>query len=537
MARRHIDRFHSSLEADRGSLGPPLLGEHIVVAPSGPGIVVDGVKRCLGHADGRQAEKHSQMRGQTEPALMHHPMPVEEDDVGLHIQPHQRLECEPPLAEGQVSGGIGTVRLALGRAGRHQPEAAVKDDGGRPSVQTVLGVGDIDAGREARAAWTLGGERAQHHLFGQPRLDRGGLLPGHTPGMRQGDSHSRHPYLLDLFLRLYFNLSQTKRRPQTLRRRRFRRCGMSAPAVLVDHLSKSFGEVRAVEDVSFDVRRGEVFGLLGPNGAGKTTAIRMILDIFKPDSGRVEILGSAPERVCKDRIGYLPEERGLYKDISLEQVLVFFARLKGLSDGEAKSRLSPWLERMDLYDHRRKKVQELSKGMQQKAQVIATLLHEPDLIVVDEPFAGLDPVNTRLIKEVLLEQVNAGKAVIMSTHQMHQAEALCQRIVLIDHGRTVLYGSVEDIKRDFAANAIVLEGEGDFSDLPHVLEARREDGGWRLSLAAGADPQEVLKALAARPGFRLHRFERAEPSLDDIFINVVTGGGAAVRRPGGPEVA
>ena len=166
---------------------------------------------------------------------------------------------------------------------------------------------------------------------------------------------------------------------------------MSTPAVVVQHLSKSFGDTRAVEDVSFEVGPGEVFGLLGPNGAGKTTAIRMMLDIFKPESGRVEILGSSPDRVDRDRIGYLPEERGLYKDIALEQVLVFLATLKGLSDGEAKRRLVPWLERMDLYEHRHKKVQELSKGMQQKAQVIATLLHEPDLVVVDEPFAGLDP--------------------------------------------------------------------------------------------------------------------------------------------------
>lgn len=312
---------------------------------------------------------------------------------------------------------------------------------------------------------------------------------------------------------------------------------MSEPAVVVDHLSKSFGDIRAVEDVSFEVMPGEVFGLLGPNGAGKTTAIRMMLDIFKPDSGRVEVLGSSPDRVSKARIGYLPEERGLYKDIALEQVLVFLATLKGLSDGEAKRRLVPWLERMDLHEYRRKKVQELSKGMQQKAQVIATLLHEPDLIVVDEPFAGLDPVNTRLIKDVIQEQVRAGRAVIMSTHQMYQVEALCDRIVLIDHGRTVLYGPVDEIRRDFAANAVFLEGEGDFSGLPQVLDARREDGGWHLSLAAGADPQEVLRALAARQGVRLDRFERAEPSLDDIFINVVTGGDARALHPSDPEVA
>ncbi len=299
---------------------------------------------------------------------------------------------------------------------------------------------------------------------------------------------------------------------------------MPMSSVVVEHLSKSFGDTRAVEDVSFEVGPGQVFGLLGPNGAGKTTTIRVMLDIFKPDSGSVEILGATPDKVSKDRIGYLPEDRGLYKDVALEQVLVFLATLKGLGDGEAKSRLVPWLERMDLYEHRHKKVQELSKGMQQKAQLIAALMHEPDLIVVDEPFSGLDPVNTRLIEEIIQEQVKAGRTVIMSTHQMYQVEALCDRIVLIDHGRTVLYGRVDEIRRDFAANAVVLQAEGDLSGLPHVLESRQENGEWRLSLETGADPQEVLRALVARTGVKVERFELAEPSLDDIFITVVTGG-------------
>jgi ABC-2 type transport system ATP-binding protein len=293
--------------------------------------------------------------------------------------------------------------------------------------------------------------------------------------------------------------------------------------VVVEHLSKSFGDTRAVEDVSLEIEPGEVFGLLGPNGAGKTTTIRIMLDIFKPDSGSVTVFGTAPDKTDKDRIGYLPEERGLYKDVALEQVLVFLATLKGLSDGEAKRRLVPWLERMDLYEHRRKKVQELSKGMQQKAQVIAALLHKPDLIVVDEPFAGLDPVNTRLIKDIIIEQARAGCTVVMSTHQMYQVEALCHRIVLIDHGRSVLYGPVSQIKRDFAANAVMVEAEGDLTGLPQVLEARQENGGWRLSLETGADPQQVLRAILARPGVKVERFELAEPSLDDIFVTVVTG--------------
>ena len=306
---------------------------------------------------------------------------------------------------------------------------------------------------------------------------------------------------------------------------------MRASSVVVEHLSKSFGDTHAVEDVSFEIEPGEIFGLLGPNGAGKTTTIRIMLGIFKPDSGQVTTLGSPPDLTDKDRIGYLPEERGLYKDVALEQVLLFLGTLKGLSDAEAKRRLVPWLERMDLYEHRRKKVQELSKGMQQKAQIIAALLHEPDLLVVDEPFAGLDPVNTRLIKDIITEQAAAGRTVVMSTHQMYQVEALCHRIVLIDHGRSVLYGPVGQIKRDFAANAVVVEAEGDLTGLPQVLEARQENDGWRLSLETGADPQRVLRAMLARPGLKVERFELAEPSLDDIFVTVVTGDAGGAKAP------
>jgi ABC-2 type transport system ATP-binding protein len=292
---------------------------------------------------------------------------------------------------------------------------------------------------------------------------------------------------------------------------------------MVSHLSKSFGAVRAVEDVSFEVYPGEIFGLLGPNGAGKTTSIRMMLDIFTADRGEISVLGGKMDEAKKNRIGYLPEERGLYKDLKLEPTLIFLARLKGLSETEAKRRLPDWLKRLDLYDHRHKKVQELSKGMQQKAQVIATLVHEPDLIVIDEPFSGLDPVNTRLVEDIIREQQAAGRTIIMSTHQMHQVEALCGRIALINKGRTVLYGEVDQIKRNFAGNAVSISGQGDFLNVPGVLEARQENGDWRLSLAQGTGPQEVFKALAARDGIKIDRFEIAEPSLDDIFIWTVQG--------------
>lgn len=289
----------------------------------------------------------------------------------------------------------------------------------------------------------------------------------------------------------------------------------------ISHLAKSFGDVQAVSDVSFAVEPGEIFGLLGPNGAGKTTTIRIMMDIFKPDRGSVAVFGGPLDMAKKRRIGYLPEERGLYKDQKLEPTLVYLATLKGLDEKVARSRLGGWLERFDLAEHRHKKVKELSKGMQQKAQIIATLLHEPDLIVIDEPFSGLDPVNTRLVKQVFAEQREAGKAIIMSTHQMHQVEELCNRIVLIDAGRTVLYGAVNEIKRNFAGNAIVLEGQGDFSELPGVLETRKHNGAYHMALAVGTDPQQVLQQLAVRQGTRLERFELAEPSLEDIFVNVV----------------
>jgi ABC-2 type transport system ATP-binding protein len=295
------------------------------------------------------------------------------------------------------------------------------------------------------------------------------------------------------------------------------------PSVSVSHVSKSFGTVQAVRDVSFSVEPGEIFGLLGPNGAGKTTTIRMMLDIFHPDSGEISILGGHLDEARKDRIGYMPEERGLYRDIKLEPMLIYLATLKGLTQSEARQRLDGWLKRLDLYDHRNKKVEQLSKGMQQKAQVIATLLHEPDLIIVDEPFAGLDPINTRLVQEIFEEQRAAGRAIIMSTHIMHQVEELCTRIALIDKGQTVLYGDVREIKRNAAGNAVRLEGQGEFGELDGVLESRRVNGGWQMTLAPGTGPQDILHQLVTRDTFRVQRFEIAEPSLDDIFVSVVQG--------------
>lgn len=303
------------------------------------------------------------------------------------------------------------------------------------------------------------------------------------------------------------------------------------PTISLDRLCKAFGDVKAVNDVSFEVFAGEIFGLLGPNGAGKTTTIRMMLDIFRPDSGSVAVFGGPLTEAKKNRIGYMPEERGLYKDQQLERTLIYLARLKGLDETSTRQRLETWLKRLDLYEHRQKKVQDLSKGMQQKAQIIATLIHEPDLIVIDEPFSGLDPVNTRLVKAIIEEQRQAGRTIIMSTHQMYQVEALCNRIVLIDQGRSVLYGEVEQIKRGFAANAITLVGQGDFANVPGVLELRQENGTWHLVLDPATNPQDVLQQLARRDDVRIERFELAAPSLDDIFITVVQN------RTAAPETA
>ena len=294
--------------------------------------------------------------------------------------------------------------------------------------------------------------------------------------------------------------------------------------VHVSSLSKRFGEVQAVADVSFAVAPGEIFGLLGPNGAGKTTTIRMMMDIFKPDSGTISLFGGSLNAAARERIGYLPEERGLYKDQKLKETLLFMAQLKGMGKSAADARLDEWLRRLDLYEHRDKKIQELSKGMQQKAQIIATLIHEPDLVVIDEPFSGLDPVNTRLVKEIFETQRQEGKSIIMSTHQMHQVEALCNRIVLINQGRSVLYGEVEKLKRSYAGNSITLEGQGDFDALPGVLETRRHNGAWHMTLDAETEPQQLLQTLIARGGVKIEHFELAEPSLEDIFVSVVQDG-------------
>ncbi len=293
--------------------------------------------------------------------------------------------------------------------------------------------------------------------------------------------------------------------------------------VEVNNLAKSFGEVKAVRDVTFSVGKGEIFGLLGPNGAGKTTTIRIMLDLFRADAGDVAVLGGPMTEEKKHRIGYMPEERGLYQDVPLMRCLVYLATLKGLSPTEARQGLDTYLERFDLADHTQKKVSELSKGMQQKAQIILTILHKPELVIIDEPFAALDPINTRLVKDVIRELRDEGTTILMSTHQMHQVEELCDRIVLIDEGVDVLYGTLTAIRERFSGHAIVVQADGDLPDLSGVLQADRTNHEVKLLLEEKTDPQSVLQELLAH-GLRLSKFEIAVPTLDEIFIKVVQEG-------------
>ena len=290
--------------------------------------------------------------------------------------------------------------------------------------------------------------------------------------------------------------------------------------VEIAHVAKSFGSTHAVVDVSFDVGRGEIFGLLGPNGAGKTTTIRMMLDIFKPDRGTVSVLGGPMDEEKKDRIGYMPEERGLYQDLPLERCLLYLASLKGLPPAEARERLDGYLERFDLAAHKDKKVKALSKGMQQKAQIINTILHQPKLVIIDEPFTALDPINTQLVKDLMRDLRAQGTTILMSTHQMHQVEELCDRILLIDDGRDVLYGRLDEIRRHYSGHAVLVSAAGDLPELPGVIDIAPHNGATRLTLADHTRPQEVLGALVAQ-GVIVERFEIAVPALDEIFIRVV----------------
>lgn len=296
--------------------------------------------------------------------------------------------------------------------------------------------------------------------------------------------------------------------------------------VMVENISKSYGDFRAVSDLSLEVYTGEIFALLGPNGAGKSTSIRMMLDILKPDSGRIQIFGAPLNDKSKDRIGYLPEERGLYRGVPVLEMMVYLGTLKGMTSAAAKKRGMEYLEQLELAPYAKKKVSDLSKGMQQKLQFAVTVLHDPDLIIIDEPFSGLDPVNTLLVKDLLISFSKRDKAVIMSTHQMHQVEEMADRLLMIERGRRALYGTVDEVRQRYALPAVRVQGGGDWSTLRGVESVETPENGRGeivLYLKPDATPESLLAEIASRSDLHIRSFELAVPSLDQIFIEVVQG--------------
>jgi ABC-2 type transport system ATP-binding protein len=287
---------------------------------------------------------------------------------------------------------------------------------------------------------------------------------------------------------------------------------------------KVFGAVRAVDGVSFTVRRGTITGLLGRNGAGKTTTIRMITGIFMPDSGSIDWLGGGAGNgnAFRDRVGYLPEERGLYKQMKVIEHLLFLAEIKGRRTAEVRPQIERWLERFELLDKRDAKIEELSKGNQQKVQLIGTLLHDPELIILDEPQSGLDPVNMVIVRNLLRDLKDEGRTILLSTHMMGEAEKMADEIVLIHQGKVVLQGGLEHVRESFGRNTLFLDYEGDgafLKHLPQVKDANVVNNAAELTLTEGADPQQVLQAALAR--LRIRRYELGTPSLEKIFIDQV----------------
>ncbi|MFN2455989.1 MAG: ABC transporter ATP-binding protein [Pyrinomonadaceae bacterium] len=290
-------------------------------------------------------------------------------------------------------------------------------------------------------------------------------------------------------------------------------------------VTKRFDEFTAVSDLSLAVRSGRIYGIIGPNGAGKTTTIRMIVNITAPDSGTIELFGKQMCAELQDRIGYLPEERGLYKKMRVDEQLRFFGELKSLTRKDADASINRWLAKMKLTEWKKKRTDELSKGMQQKIQFITAVMHDPDLIILDEPFSGLDPVNSELLKDIVLELKASGKTIIFSTHLMEQAEKLCDDICLINRSRKILDGPLREVKQSFGRNAVSLRAEGGadvLEDRTLVAKVERHSDDAEVLLAEGADAQKLLERLIAA-GTRISKFELVEPSLHDIFIEKVGG--------------
>lgn len=296
---------------------------------------------------------------------------------------------------------------------------------------------------------------------------------------------------------------------------------MSEPAILAEDLHKEFSSVVAVAKLDLRVERGEIFGLLGPNGAGKTTTLRMIVDILRPDRGLLRVLGEVPQGV-RNRVGYLPEERGLYRDLRLHECLVYFARLRGITTPVALRRATALLERLGLAGRARARIRELSRGMQQKAQIAATLMHEPELVIFDEPFQGLDPVNVELVRGLILELQREGRTVVVCAHEMNLVETLCERVALINRGRVVLEGRVAELRRRYSPHAFDLAPAVDVDSWPEVASVVRTPSGIRVTLHPGTSSADLVRHLAAT-GVAVETLERVNLPLESIFVQVVGG--------------
>ncbi|UCD63826.1 MAG: ATP-binding cassette domain-containing protein [Candidatus Zixiibacteriota bacterium] len=289
----------------------------------------------------------------------------------------------------------------------------------------------------------------------------------------------------------------------------------------LENIRKEYDGKVAVDALSLEVPRGVIYGIIGPNGAGKTTTIRMIMNITIPDSGRILMEGAQSGAAFKNRVGYLPEERGLYKKMTLEEIMVYMAELKNYPRSKAIGKIDYWLDRIGLAEYKRKKVEELSKGMQQKLQFVTTILHEPDLVILDEIFSGLDPLNIELIKDIILEMKRAGKTILFSTHVMEQAEKLCDNLCMISYGRKVIDGKLTDVKARFGRNTIQIDIEGDgafIASLPGVRKMIEFNNYIELHVDEGVDTNSLLRAVTEKVVVR--RFDIVEPSLYDIFIDM-----------------
>mgnify|MGYP002681754039 CR=1 FL=1 len=291
-------------------------------------------------------------------------------------------------------------------------------------------------------------------------------------------------------------------------------------AVEVNHLYKSYADVTAVHDLTFCVDPGEILGLIGPNGAGKSTTIKTILDFLKPDSGEVKIFGQQMNEALKDQIGYLPEERGLYKRLTAIDLILYLASLKGMDKATAEKKANVLLEQTGMLESKKQKNREMSKGMGQLIQFIVTVVHDPELIILDEPFAGLDPVRTQTVQNIIGNLRDEGKAIILSTHQMNKVEELCDRVLMIDKGRTILYGDLMETRAKFRRNSVRVAIDGELGDLPGVIDRKPGKGSIELVLAPDTTPQTILDRLRDR-GMTINRFEVTTPSLNEMFLHLM----------------